>query len=511
MITGLNGDRPECTGDPPMNDPQTHFVAVCPHCSTTLRIRRVLAGQLVRCKHCEKTFVAEETDAPDTKGSDEATAQPTPPPSPEERIVVTCPSCQTTLSVRRVYIGRHVRCKRCDETFLISEPTAADQPSPTGQHDQPETDGPPEGLQAEFNRRIQELQVAHDKLQADLDRARSVQAQGDRLETANQELEAANARLQAEVDRLSSERQRLGDEHNTLQASQAESISEAQQLRSTLDRIRPEHDQLLHDLEHANIELEAIRADLGGIAPAEVGTLAEERAALTAEADRLRVEIQVLRDEQTARDRSAVERERQWDADVNAAHAEVDRLAGRLQQCEAELESARAERDHLGIEGQRALEETEGARAALAEREHLMQAERDRLEDEVDQVRTEGDRLRSELESLQRGLADAERSRQEGIGALETQLAELAEQHRQAQEQHRAAERACREHEERNQDLQADLDRLHSSQPAPPSSDDLEAARAEIASLKQQLNDSERLQREMAALLAGIGIRYREV
>ncbi len=199
MITGLNDDRPECTGYLPMNDPQTHFVAVCSHCSTALKVRRVFAGQAVRCKHCEKTFVAEETDVPDTKGSEETVAQPVPDPSKEERITVSCPSCQTTLSVRRVYIGRRVRCKQCDEPFLVSDPTAADQPSHADQADRPETNGAHEAVQAEISRRSQELQAAHDQHQAERDRARSLQANLDRLSSENQELEAANARLQAEV------------------------------------------------------------------------------------------------------------------------------------------------------------------------------------------------------------------------------------------------------------------------------------------------------------------------
>ena len=45
------------------------------------------------------------------------------PSPPSERILVTCPSCKTTLSVRRVYVGNGVCCKRCEQKFVV--PTMA--------------------------------------------------------------------------------------------------------------------------------------------------------------------------------------------------------------------------------------------------------------------------------------------------------------------------------------------------------------------------------------------------
>ncbi len=143
-----------------MNDTQTHFVAVCPHCSTALKIRRVFVGQQVQCKHCEKAFVAEDAGLPGTVETGEAAAHPVQTPSTGERIVVTCPTCQTTLSVRRIYIGRQVRCKQCDDTFLVSDPTPGDLPSPSTQPDRFETDGRLESLQLEISHLNQELKLA---------------------------------------------------------------------------------------------------------------------------------------------------------------------------------------------------------------------------------------------------------------------------------------------------------------------------------------------------------------
>ncbi len=174
-----------------MNDTQTHFVAVCPHCSTALRIRRVFAGQQVQCKHCEKTFVAEDAESPGTAGSVDGGASPSAPTSAQsERIVVTCPTCQTNLSVRRVYIGQQVRCKQCDETFLVTDPPARVMPTLGSRADRPETDVSYEALQVEISRRNQELQASRNQLQAEIDRAKSVQANLDRLMVENQELES---------------------------------------------------------------------------------------------------------------------------------------------------------------------------------------------------------------------------------------------------------------------------------------------------------------------------------
>ena len=69
---GLNGDWTGCTGPLPMNETQTHFVAVAPIARPTLRIRRVFVGQQVQCKHCKEKFAARETDDPGTVGSVEA-------------------------------------------------------------------------------------------------------------------------------------------------------------------------------------------------------------------------------------------------------------------------------------------------------------------------------------------------------------------------------------------------------------------------------------------------------
>ena len=39
-----------------------------------------------------------------------------------ERIIANCPHCKSTLRVRRAYIGGVVRCKGCNQEFLVPPP-----------------------------------------------------------------------------------------------------------------------------------------------------------------------------------------------------------------------------------------------------------------------------------------------------------------------------------------------------------------------------------------------------
>ncbi len=160
-----------------MSDAQTHFVAVCPHCSAGLKIRRAYIGQQVRCKRCDEVFVAEER--PDGGGAVPGET-PIPPVEKVERIIATCPRCRTTLSVRRAYIGRQVRCKQCDEAFLVADPSDI-PPSAPSDNQAPADDG------SAIDR--EELE----RLRGELDR---VSGEYQRLETAHRELQAAERRHQ---------------------------------------------------------------------------------------------------------------------------------------------------------------------------------------------------------------------------------------------------------------------------------------------------------------------------
>ena len=86
----------------------------------------------------------------------------------------------------------------------------------------------------------------------------------------------------------------------------------------------------------------------------------------------------------------------------------------------------------------------------------------------------------------------------------------MSEERRRLQERLEAAERTSMQLRGRNQELQAELDQFRLSLPIPVPDGELQAAQAEIESLKRKLDLSDRLQREMAGILGGMGIRVRE-
>src|ERR1700734_1352678 len=112
MVVGPDAGELAC-----MNATQTHFIAVCPHCSAGLKVRRVYLGQRVVCKQCSQDFIGEERDGPSTMafGGGEAGAR-VPAPPQEDGIIATCPTCRATLRVRPRYIGNNVICKECERT-----------------------------------------------------------------------------------------------------------------------------------------------------------------------------------------------------------------------------------------------------------------------------------------------------------------------------------------------------------------------------------------------------------
>jgi predicted Zn finger-like uncharacterized protein len=505
-----------------MNETQTHFVAVCPHCSTSLRVRREFHGQQVRCKRCDQVFLAEEAVEPGIMAPGEEKAiPPNAPPPQEDRLVMTCPSCQTPLSIRRAYIGRQVRCKQCDHPFLVQDPATGggllDDPGDRNGAEAPTSDPKLQAAHDRLAAENQQLQAAYSRLLATHDQLAAAteqpRAQHDRLAAESQQLLTEHDQLQAAHDQLRTEHDRVKTEYDQLQAEHGQVKTEHGQLQAEHDRVKTEYDQFREQLNQVSADREAIRAELGEIAPADVRPLAEERTSLRAEVDRLRDDIRVLHDEQSTRDLAAGERERQWEADLGAARAEAGRLAERLKQREDELETARTEQDRLGVDRQHALEEAERLRTALAEHESVIRDQVDQLRAETEQLQAERDRLSREIEHLRHSLDQAEQTGRDEQARLNAELASLAERHRQLQDQHEATKQACKDYQERNQELREDLARLRVETPAvaePAGDDELQSARSQLEDLRRQLTDSERLKNEMAAILVSMGIRVRE-
>ena len=137
-ILGMRLVGPVPQGDHPVNDAQSQFIAVCPECSTILKVNVNKLGQNVRCSQCHHTFIAGEAiDTGSRRSGGRADPSVAPATEQVERIDAVCPGCKASLHVRRAYIGNEVRCKYCDQVFKVRDPadigstTAKFKPRPT--------------------------------------------------------------------------------------------------------------------------------------------------------------------------------------------------------------------------------------------------------------------------------------------------------------------------------------------------------------------------------------------
>jgi hypothetical protein len=527
-----------------MNATQTHFVAICPNCSSKLRVKRIFLGEPIVCKQCGQPFPCAEADQPSIADFGESAAGAS---SPVDRIVVACPSCQATLRVRRAYIGQGVVCNHCERTLLVSPPEAFLAGSALS--------GPwnsPAAVAHPFNgeRDHGGTGAAHEAIPLTHDR-----------------LASENQRLLTEYDRLQVAHQELQAEHGRLTSESQELLAKYGQMQAEHGRLGAEYERIHAELTRVTADVESVRDQLGDVAPGEVRTMVEERAWLKAEVERLRNENDTLRNEQSARDRAARAEVEQREADRAAARAAVDRLAGLLEQRDTELDAARADLGRLDIDRRKALDEAEQLRTILGERERAFQDEGDQLRAEVERLRVERDRLRAEddrlqvecdqlrsgVEDLRRTLEQEARADRDEMDRVAAELAGLAERNQQLQEECESTQQLCKEYQDRNQELLADLARLESQSssrmheepwpaterseghrealaglwenagyagstpsqpttsatPRPAMAHELQAVRADVEDLRRRITDSECLQHEMAAILRGMRTRVR--
>jgi DNA-directed RNA polymerase subunit M/transcription elongation factor TFIIS len=453
-ITGMTPVGPVlCSkGTYPMNNAQTQFIAVCPACSASLKVNFNKLGQHIACPQCQRTFVAGEASLPDNQRSGARPAVPSNQANDHvERVDTVCPHCNATLHVRRAYVGNDVRCKYCDEVFRVRVAAENQAKTEPDQPDQP--DHRQQSLQAEQ----EQLYVAHNLLQAD---------------------------------------------H---------------------DRLKTECTELGENLQRVTTELETIRAALGTVAPEEVGSLANERQSLSAEVHRLRDEIHVSLATQSERDQLVAERQR-WVSELDLAHAERDMLIKQLRERDDRLEEARADHDRLHVERQTAMTEVDHLRAALAQSD-------DAAHNERNQLRREADDLRRELDL-------AEQSHRTELDRLNNELGALQETHRRLQDEHNLVQERHGPYDQSS--FASETLRCERTTGQPPvlgivseesesqakssttgiltsggersiTSGELESLHAQVEELGQRLDESERLQREMAAVLEGLGIGCRPI
>jgi uncharacterized protein YbaR (Trm112 family) len=181
-----------------MNETPSHFIAVCPSCLARLKVNYEYSGKLVRCRFCDEAFRPFSPDFGEAAGSAEYAVGPVAPPEDESELIVACPSCETTLSVRSRYAGRYVRCGACREKFLVDAGSAAsaggdvhvDPPDP-GEQDDRTPD--PDVRRSELARLAEEVVALRERV--------------DLLLGRNEELRREVESLRAQVRRLESDRE----------------------------------------------------------------------------------------------------------------------------------------------------------------------------------------------------------------------------------------------------------------------------------------------------------------
>jgi hypothetical protein len=195
-----------------MNDTPAHFIAVCPSCLTGLRVNYEYSGRMVRCRHCDEAFRPFSPDFGSASGSSEYAVGPVEAPEGPPDLVVSCPKCATTLSVRARYAGRHVRCGGCQHKFRVDrEARAADDSAARLADDPASADAEgrtpdPEAKRSELSRLIEEVAALRDHNTLLLRRYDDLKRQVDDLNALVQQLEAdrdaAESRIADLTDRI---------------------------------------------------------------------------------------------------------------------------------------------------------------------------------------------------------------------------------------------------------------------------------------------------------------------
>jgi predicted Zn finger-like uncharacterized protein len=292
-------------------------------------------------------------------------------------------------------------------------------------------------------------------------------------------------------------------------ARQTETEREIRRLNEELDRVTTERNDLGEKCDLLTIELNEIRASLGEVAPAQVRPLAEERDSLRAQVLRLGDEIRDLRADQSAHARLAAELEQHVE-ELNVARHELALLGGKLEERGVELDSARALHTGLSREHQTAIEEMKALQATLDERDQA--------------IRLQADQHHAELESHVQTIDHARQLDREAIERVQAELVALGARHGRLQEELNARDDLCTQLQARILELEKDQERIESeyqsmieaerwkqnelSEACAAPTAELQTALAQVKDLQEWLTESERLNRDMAALLENVGIVY---
>ena len=369
-----------------MSETPSHFRAVCPHCLVGLKVPISFSGSNVRRKHCDHKFRAIVPDHPMTPGSDEFLAAALNIAGPEaDRFDVICPECSTHLRIRSTLAGQHVRCKQCNQKFLV--PKVEEIPAPIGQagEESPLAD-PLHGQPEHARSAAAEPRMALQPPESDGE-LKVVRGENENLLARLAALEQNLAEVQAERESLRVQFEQIGGDHHQLQ-------SKHEEYRQTHHRVRD--------------ELASIRDALGEFSPAEIMVLRTERQSLGDENQRLAGQVQSLQSELTANlglAQSVADREEE----LRLTGLRVGELIGQVELLQNRLKDVHEEREQLGeqlrnVEARLGHVEAERNQLSeqIAEDARARELSQVRLDELVEQLRQRDSELAGKHEELER-------------------------------------------------------------------------------------------------------------
>ena len=504
-----------------MVETPSQFIAVCPNCQISLRIKYAWSGRNVRCKHCNHKFQALAPDFPPAPSHDEsapAVLMVNSISSEVDRMSVVCPSCSASLRVRSIYAGRYVRCGQCEEKFLIPSVVQAQRQANltsmdanllnqlNGKLEHPHADlqsreaasavseseretvrGVLSRILADFGilqedrvrirmerntirAQFKRLRGKYELLKSERDNDRSeYQRLGAELATIREALGALTAEdigilkvdresLRRDRDRIVAELGTLREDRNAIQLERDSIQAQLEQLGDELDRLRSEHDQQRQEHHRQGAELATIREALGASTAEDIGILKVDHESLRRERDRIVAELGTLRE------------------DRNAIQAQRDSIQAQLEQLGGELDRLRSEHDQQRQEHHRQGAELATIREAL---EPFTPGEISSLKAERESFKTETDRLREQVQTL-RGELSARGNPAELLAQRDDEIHSARVLGDQLKEQIRHLEAAL-------EGAQADRDQLN--QEVRDKHDQLEAARAQCGRLSERIHE----------------------
>jgi chromosome segregation ATPase/ribosomal protein L37AE/L43A len=402
-----------------MSETSSHFVAVCPNCLQTLRVKYSYSGNHVRCKHCEHKFRAL---APDdlmmTPTSAEYPAVPAIPSRPAaERMTVSCPGCSAALSVRRELAGQHVRCKNCDHKFLVEK--------------------------------IAELPVSPRTRVAErdlFDHLYGSSESADTTEPSPQVAEGELAAIRARSEQLQADLATLQEQHSRLEMERDSVAGQLEQLRGEQALLQSVQQQSQEERDRLDAELASIRHALGDLPPGEIAELRTERDALRGEIDEVRRQAELasaeasrqhdLNEAVALRDQELLQAQHQVEAltmqiqnlhgTVNDVRAQRDQIEERVRDLEEELTKTLAQHEELGGNRDsivaRHEQELHDARQHV---EQLTQQVQD-LDSALNGSRAQCDQQEHRVRELERALAQSHSEHEAVTGRLREHADELA-------------------------------------------------------------------------------------